>query len=247
MKNTKVKLIVDSGVSILCTFYAVILVFLGYMSFFYEIIVPDNTVFIILNIGVSLFFGTLMVYTRKVIFTSILSLIMVPLLLPVILFNLQNPAVFIPFAVVVITMYFISGASEGVKTVFGAIFILLYIVGGLAFFLMNTLLSNKIDAEEIAKYTSPTGDYRCYVMDVDDSSTGSTKIFLEPTYFDENYGLINFKAKGYTRTVYNYRNHDPVNVEWKNNDLYVNGKLRFRESMAIEEKWFEPSNRVIEF
>ena len=142
-------------------------------------------------------------------------------------------------------MYFACGANEGVKTILGTIYMLIYILGALAYFLILPLFIAQTKDIITDTKVSISGEYRCYSVDTEDSSKGSTKVYVESNIHDIVYGDITFYAKGYTRIVLNKREHDPtLLMEWRQDDkgnevLYINNELRFREDDAINGKWFD--------
>ncbi len=80
----------------------------------------------------------------------------------------------------------------------------------------------KTNDEVIATYISGSETYRAYVVDVDDNAKGRTEVYVEPNDLDKDYDVIIFRAKGYNKRVYMYRNHDVPAVVWKGDSLYIN-------------------------
>ena len=73
------------------------------------------------------------------------------------------------------------------------------------------------------------------MVDTEDSSTGSTKIYVEPNDRDIDYMFIKFENTGYSKICYNVRGtSDNLNLEWRENDLYVNGEFQFTGSKGNE-------------
>ncbi|MBQ7132531.1 MAG: hypothetical protein IJO29_08155 [Oscillospiraceae bacterium] len=201
-------------VSLLCTGYTAILVFFAYMSVFYDIHVTQKKLFVWLFAGVSLFFVALMLYTRKQLWTRLLSIIMVPLLLPVFLFNFGEWFLVIPFAVVVIFMFFACGASESTKTVWGTIFLLCYILSTLAYFVFTTIFDTSANLELERTVVSQSGKYRANVYSISSTIPNKAQVFIEPNDKDKNYKYFEFVATGYEKICYTNTAGSQANVEW---------------------------------
>ena len=104
---------------------------------------------------------------------------------------------------------------------------------------------------------SPSQSYRCYVLDITDSSQGTTKVAIEPNDRDIIYSNIKFIEKGYKRVVYNVRKNN-LNLipEWTTDSEYgdvltINGEVRFRSVDAVNEneayQYFVPEARKFKF
>ena len=230
--------------SLFSTLYLGLVAVLAYMSLFYDIRILDKPMFLGFIVVFSLLIETIMIYSRKQFYTCFVSVLMAFCLLPVIVLNFGNWLLIIPPTVVVVSMFFINGIKEGPKTVLGVIILLFYILGALAYFILTTLFNSTTHDTIVQKVVSPTSEYRCYVVDTEDSSTGSTKIYVGPNDRDIDYMFIKFENTGYSKICYNVRGtSDNLNLEWRENDLYVNGELRFSSQEAKEMNWFSKADR----
>lgn len=225
-------------VSVVSLTLGVLVVFLSYMSLFYDVQITNPQTFGVTIGGIVLVLGIVMVYTRKNLITSIVSMITLLLLLPMIIFCWGNWLLLIPLLALSILMFFLCGASENTKTVLGTIYVFIYIMAVIAYFLYSNLIIGQTLDTKSENYVSESGTYRCYLVDTKDSSTGSTKIYVEPNKFDTYYNGIAFIAKDYERIVYNIRERKEVSIEWREDDLYIDNELRFRSSDAEENQWF---------
>lgn len=208
------------AVSLLGILYTYLLCFLCYCSLFYSIEVKSNAGVCLLATGISLIDLVVMLYTRKQIVTRICSFIMLPALLPVILFYFGEWFLIIPLLVTAIIMFLLSGAGEATKTAFGTVFLLLYIFGSLGYFLATSLFATVSDNQRVASSVSPSGTYRCYVINTKDSSNGSTAVYIEPNNADKNYKYLSFHIKNMERVVELERPlidpaKTPINLSWK--------------------------------
>lgn len=211
-------------VSFFTAAYVLMLIALAYGTFLYTLEIKNEKSFSIVYIISSLLFLGLMIYSRKQVFTSIISMIMLPIVFIILVCNLGNWLLIIPPLAVAITMFFVSGAHETLKTILGTIYLLLYILGLIAFFLARffivgsseqTKLNDKIplnsviwelyDMDEVIDATqnsvSPNGKYRFYILDVKDNNKGSVGIFVEPNDSDKHYKFFTLAEKGYQRRI----------------------------------------------
>lgn len=110
-----------------------------------------------------------------------------------------------------------SGAGEALKTTLGTIFLLLYIFGSLGYFLVTSLFVTVSKSEVVNSGVSPSGMYRYEVITTQDSSNGSTAIYIEPNNADISFPklYITFKINNFERIVYLERPlTNNINVEW---------------------------------
>ncbi len=202
------------AVSIFSLVYGILLTLISYMSVFYNIQIENGTSFIVMMSVVSLLFLVMMIYTRKQFLTRFVSIAAIPIFLPILLFYFGEWLLIIPLAAVIIIMFFVSGAGEATKTVLGTLFLLLYVIGAVAYFLMTMFIGSQTQDVVIQVAESESKMYRSYVVDTIDSSTGGTKIYVEPNNRDKNFKYIRFIAKGYKKLVYSDRNHYNITMEW---------------------------------
>lgn len=202
------------AVSLFSLVYGIMLGAISYMSFFYNVQIENGVSFLVLSVITSVFFLVMMIYTRKQIITRIVSIVALPLFLPILLFYFGEWLFIVPFAVVIIIMFFVSGAGEATKTILGTLILLLYVIGAVAYFLATTFLGTRTQDVVIQVAESDSKLYRSYVVDTIDSSTGGTKIYVEPNDRDKNFKYMRFIAKGYKKQIYNDRNHYNISMEW---------------------------------
>lgn len=216
------------GISLLCYIYAGFVLWLGIKSFFYDASVGNGVAFAFLFIGFGVITAALALYARKQVLTSILAMLLLLFAMPVLFFNIGCWWVVIPVLFVSLTIFFGCGATEGIKTVFGTIFLLGYILGALAFFIVtNVFITPTID-NTIETGVSPSGEYRYYILDTQDQLRGSTSVYVEPNNKDFDAFGIHFAATGFAQRKYYEQGHEKPTVEWRIYDggehLYVDGK-----------------------
>ncbi len=212
--------------------YAAMLLWLGIKSFFFDTSVGNSVKFWLLYVGFSLLTLLLVFFTRKTVLTSILAMLMMFLMVPVLFFNIGSWWVVVPPMVVALISFFACGAREGIKTVFGTIFLLGYIIGTLLFFVVTNLFIPKTVDKIVEEGVSASGAYRYSIIDTQNQSKGSVSVYVEPNTMDfERFGIM-FKPTGYAqRKYFEQKNHDIPTVEFKDLDgdgieeeIYINGK-----------------------
>lgn len=188
-------------ISLLGPLYCVCIYIFAYFSVFYTMSVRNPVSACVLISAVSLFAAVVMIYTRKQLLTKIVSLLMLPgLLLPTLMYFGQWE-ILIPPILVALLLFFFSGFGETTKTVFGTVFLLLYLLGSLIYFVVNSLFAPSTVKTTVETGFSPTGAYRYEVINTMDSSNGSTTVNVEPNTMDKDYDMICFLAKGLSRQV----------------------------------------------
>lgn len=258
-ENINTKLLIKRILSLLSIGYAGLMVFLASSSLYYDIQITNRVSLIVLEVFLGLLFGGTMLYTRKQILTSICGLFGLIFYLPIVIlyYSKENLVILIPLGILSVLVFFFSGAGEGIKTILGTIYLLLYIIFILAFYLYtNVFMGNTVDVVTFQS-VSPSQSYRCYVLDITDSSQGTTKVAIEPNDRDIIYSNIKFIEKGYKRVVYNVRKNN-LNLipEWTTDSEYgdvltINGEVRFRSVDAVNEneayQYFVPEARKFKF
>ena len=210
------------GISLLTTAYLALVGILSYWTFLYEIRFKNERTFEIIYIGVSVFFLILMFYSRKMLPTRIISMLLLFPVFLLILFNFSRPVIYLPPLIVGVILFFACSAGESTKVIVGTVYILLYVVGLVIFMIAGTLfggssvetrLTADSPAEVLAEYdaakidnlnamsVSPGGEYRYYIVDVQDNSRGKVMIVVEPNNLDKQYRYFTLVEVGYSQRV----------------------------------------------
>jgi len=157
----------------------------------------------------------LMLYTRNQLVTKISSFVILTAMLPVVLLYFDEKALLIPIVATGVIILLLSGAGEGKKTLFGTIILLMYIFGALGYFLFTSFFVTHAKQEVIEKGLSPSGRYRYEIINTEDTSGGSTAIYLEPNYADVTYPFVTFTLKDMEHICYQERPIcENVQLEW---------------------------------
>ena len=189
------------AMSVISLLYFLLIVALAVLSFFYTVEVPQKAACCVVLIAISGGALAAMLYSRKQVLTKICSVLLLPFLLPSVLLCFGEWEVLVPLVVTALLAFFLCGCTETIKTVFGTIFLLLYVLGSLAYFLGSSLFSTSMASTVVDSGISPSRKYRYEVINTEDSSNGSTAVTVEPNNYDVNLGVLEFRAEGYERTV----------------------------------------------
>ncbi|MCQ2417317.1 MAG: hypothetical protein MJ071_05855 [Oscillospiraceae bacterium] len=189
---------------------------MAYCSMFYRLDIPEEnrTAYCFLVSMVCLFYGIIMLFTRKQIITKVVIMISMPFYLPIIMFNYQHLELLIPLGILVGITYLASGTSEGPKTILGALFIMLYIIGMFVFLTVQSILLPVSEEVVVERGVTPGGQYRYSVVQVLDQADGNTYVSVEPNTADLEYKHCKWYAKGYKRQVFLERPVQNVKIEW---------------------------------
>lgn len=231
----------DSGKKMAASFigmiYCCLVLITSVLTIFYTIIIPNKIIFCIILSLIS--FGDIaaMIYSRRKLLTRICSVVLLPILLPIVLLCFGEWVLIIPLIVTALIVFFLCGCKENIKTIFGTIYLLLYVIGSLIYFLAISLFSTTTVSTTIQSEVSPSGSYRYSLVNTEDSSNGSTAVIIEPNDLDINLGIMTFSAEGYKRIVYIER---PIqtenNLEWKaaSRQDVTNELLQMYENTTLE-------------
>lgn len=202
-------------VALLSIVYMLFVCRLCYFSIFYDMHINDRVSTCLAVSGVSLAALIVMLYTRRQILTRIASFIILPAMLPVVLLYFGEWGLIIPIIVVGIVILLLSGAGEGVKTALATIILLLYIFGALGYFLFTTFFVSAVKEQVVETGVSPSGTYRYRVVNTEDTSNGSTAVYVEPNYADVKNDFAVFTLKNQEHVVYMERPvQSKVEIKW---------------------------------
>lgn len=221
-------------VSILGVAYSVVLAYFDYIVFFYDIEYTDRKTFAIVGSVFSVLICLLFFYTRRSPFTCIFGMVNMLLYFPLLLLDWGNWPLLVPAFIVTLFGFFCCHMNETAKTIFGTIFLLLYILGGIAFFLiMNVFRVTTVDTL-IEKGVSPSGAFRYYVLDVQNKSTGKKAVYVQPNTLDVDKGFIKLDTT-IKHLVKQSPNPCELDCEWSGTKMIINGEVYFDETKALKE------------
>ncbi|MCH5347771.1 MAG: hypothetical protein J1E40_00480 [Oscillospiraceae bacterium] len=230
-------------ISLLCSAYTICLCYFAYAVFFYNIAYIDKTKFAIIYTIISLLAGLLYFYTRRSFITCIISMVNMAVFFPTLLLDWGNWPLLVPAAMVTLFGFFCCKMNDTMKTIFGTIFLLLYILGGIAFFLvMNVFRVTTVDTLLTPRggIISPSGNFRCYALDVQNKSSGKISVYVEPNKLDTDVlGCIRLETtiKKLVKQA-NKENKDDAlryDIHWDGDLLFINGEEYFAEPDFLTE------------
>lgn len=261
-KWTKILVSAMSGI------YAYFIIWMAVNSFLYRCVVTSKIEFGFYYIIINLIFLLLMLYCRKQIVTSVISLCLLPIVLVILLMNLNNLIVFIPPFVVCVTMFFACNGHETLKTILGAVYILMYVLGVIAFLVIKLLFGSSVEEtrlnidslsdKEISSlyssstidtlsndYVSPDGKYRFFAVDVKDKALGRVDVYIEPNDKDKVYSSYKFVDAGCKRRISYHADRGDNSVpqiKWISNDTvqyqYVDGNVETTKTLELKKDYF---------
>lgn len=186
------------------------------LSALYTVSIPNAFLLVVVLSLIGVLVISAMLYSRTHPLTKFSCMLLLPCLLPAVLLNFGEWALLIPLAVTCLLMFFFVGIGETPKTIFGTVYLLLYVLGSLGFFLASSLFSTNITSTILESRVSDSGAYRYTLINTEDSSGGSTTIEISPNDMDINFTVISFLAESYDRVVYVERPiQTEISLEWK--------------------------------
>lgn len=210
--------------------YFALIVMLTYATFIYKLEFKDGmrAPFLFLyGIG-SLVYLVLSILTRDLILTRIISIVSMPVVFMLILLNMYNWVLIVPPFIVAVILFFVADTSEHIKVILGTVYLLMYVLGIVAYFVLNMLLSGSAvetelnldldpngdvfpiyssqikkisDVTDEANCISPDGEYKFYLVDVSDSDKGAVKIYVVPANQDIDLKFFTLKQQGIKKTI----------------------------------------------
>lgn len=223
------------GVSVLGIIYTIILAYFDYIVFFYDIEYVNKKEFAIWSSVISVLFCLLFLYTRHSPFTCIFGMINMVMFFPLLLLDWGNWPLLLPGAVVTLFGFFCCHMNETAKTIFGTVFLLMYILGGIAFFLvMNVFRVTTVDTL-IEQGVSPSGAFRYYVLDVQNKATGKKCVYVQPNTLDVDKGFIKLRST-IKHLVKQAPNPCEMECEWSGTKMIINGEVFFDEAKNLKEE-----------
>lgn len=221
MKNILSNVWTKRIMALISVAYAYLVCHLCYFSIFYDIHITSRVSLGLLTSGISIIALIVMLYTRKQLLTRIASFIILPAMLPVVILYFGEWSLILPIMITGASILLFSGAGEGAKTAWGTITILLYIFGALGYFLFTSFFMATAKETVIESGFSPSGKYRYSIVNTEDSSNGSTTVYVEPNYADESYfnkekPIVTFTLKNMERAVHIERPiAENIDLQWE--------------------------------
>ncbi len=216
-------------VSILNGVYTAGLLYFAYMAVFYTIEFENTLKFAVIYSIISVIVGLLMYYTRRSALTAVFNILNLVAFLPSLLLNWGNWPLLIPAAIVTLFGFFSCKMNDAVKTVFGTIFLLVYIIGCIIFFLVMNVFMVKTTDTVLESGISPSGNFRYYVVNMENKSSGKTAAYIEPNNLDiDVMGMFKLNTT-MKKLVKQANNPTTMELSWDGEILYINNEEYFDE------------------
>lgn len=209
------------GVAVVCWGYTALMVWIAWLTFGYYFEFENATSLFVLYLFVNIAALGLMILSRKQVITMVNCMILPPIIFTIVIFGFGNWYIILPPLVVVIAMFFINAANETLKTVLGTFYLLMYVIGVVAYIAINLFMGKMTvtgldltlrdaDYEKL----SPSGDYRI-VRYVDRPGERRTaQYYIEETAEDVEipFGLCKrvFGSMHVHTASYNGKSDDPI-------------------------------------
>ncbi|MBP7185496.1 MAG: hypothetical protein KBA55_01770 [Ruminococcus sp.] len=216
MKNILSNIWAKRALALISALYAAGVCRLAYLSIFYDIHIKSRPSLCLTLVAISLVALLCMVASRKQVLTKLSSFVILIAMLPVALLYFGEWCLIIPIVATGIIIFLLSGAGEGTKTAMGTVILLMYLFGAIGFFMFKAFFVASAKETLMDSGTSPSGKYRYEVVNTEDSSNGSTAVYVEPNFADVRYPFTRFSLKNIKRVVFQDRPMtDKVEVEWE--------------------------------
>ncbi len=216
MKNILSNIWAKRALALISALYAAGVCRLAYLSVFYDIHIKSRPSLCLTLVAVSLVALLCMISSRKQVLTKLTSFVILIAMLPVALLYFGEWCLIIPIVVTGIIIFLLSGAGEGTKTAMGTVILLMYLFGAIGFFMFKAFFVASAKETLMDSGTSPSGKYRYEVVNTEDSSNGSTAVYVEPNYADVRYPFTRFSLKNIKRVVFQDRPMtDKIEVVWE--------------------------------
>lgn len=246
MKDILNNVWVKRAVSVFCLIYTAMLILLTIATFLYRLEVNEGAAaaFFTVYFIISALFLVFLLYSKDVLLTRINGMLMLPIVFFLVLFNMGNVIIFVPPLIVAIVMFFYCRVPEKLKILLGTIYLMMYIIGIFAYFVLNMLLSSSAvetkldeslspDSDVYALYDmnhvlavtseantiSPEGTMRFYICDVQNKEDGQVIIYVEPYGEDKYFKFFTLRQKGIRRKVKFFSGRGEIpEVFWSDNN-----------------------------
>lgn len=226
--SPRVKL-VKNLISILGVGYSALLIYLAYITFFFDIGYTNRIVFAVVGAVVAVAVCFLDYFTRESKITCILGMLNMVLLFPTLMLDWGNWPLLIPAAIVTLFGFFCCHMNETAKTVFGTLFLLLYIIGGIAFYFVTSFFNVSTVDTLIDTGASPSGAFRYYTLDVQNKASGKLVVYVQPNTLDKDNGIFSTKTT-LKKMICQMNKPAEAVCKWEGENLYINDEIFFTES-----------------
>ena len=179
------------GVALICWGYTAFLAWIAWLCMGYYFVLEQQAPVFILYLFVNLAAMGLLLFTRKQLITQINTFIMPIISLLILIFGFGHWFIVIPPAAVMVVAFLAARSNETLKTVFGTLYLLFFVIGIAAYIaiemFMGSITFTDVDLsrrDPTYEYVSETGDYRI-VRYLQESGTRKTVSYYIETTTDD--------------------------------------------------------------
>lgn len=136
-------------ISLINITYVAVIAILTYATFIYQLEFKEGAEipFLVVYLIASAVFLLLMAMTRDQIITRIIGVVLPLVVFFFILFNIGDWILIIPSFIVAVTIFLMAKNNETLKVIMGTIYLLIYVLGLIIFFVINTLFGGTSTVE----------------------------------------------------------------------------------------------------
>ena len=237
-----------TALSLVGLLFSGLLVYFDYTVFFFDIQYTNKMRFAIVGAVLSVLVCADFLYTRKNFFTCFSGILNMFLFFPMLMMDWGNWPLLIPVAIVTLFGFFSCHINETAKTVFGTVFLLIYILGGIAFYMFANMFQVKTVDTLIAEEASPSGEFRYYMLDVKNKASGKYAVYIQPNRLDKDNGMFR-RDTTIKKMVKQVNKPAEISCRWEGDKLLINDEVYFTESKHFERNadgdtvyWIENDN-----
>lgn len=221
--------LIKTLISILGIGYSALLVYLAYTTFFFNIEYTNRVMFAVVGAVIAVAVCFLDYFTRESRLTAFLGMVNMVLLFPTLMLDWGNWPLLIPAAIVTLFGFFCCHMNETAKTVFGTLFLLLYIIGGIAFYFVTSFFNVRTIDTLIDTAASPSGAFRYYTLDVQNKASGKLVVYVQPNTLDKDNGMFTVRTT-LKKMICQMNKPAEAVCKWDGENLYINDEIFFTES-----------------
>ena len=235
------------GVSFLSILYVYFVGFMTWLVFAYYIKPTNNASLFSLYLFVNFLLAAEMVYTRKSIITKICAVIIPFEVFAMLIAGFGQWYVIIPPLVACMVGFFACNLPENGKMVLGTLFLLMYVVGSLAYITLqnfNISLTYVITGDELdmslrqSEYLeSPDGTYRLVTYVKTNRDRTTTSYYVEEAGRDMHFWFVDCYYTHNCQKVLTTVYQSDLKPSWvSDTELLIDGKIRDVPELFIQEE-----------
>ncbi|MCH5204125.1 MAG: hypothetical protein J1F03_05210 [Oscillospiraceae bacterium] len=184
------------GVALACYGYTAFLVWVAWLCLGFFFALENPTPLFVLYLFVNIAAMGLMIFTRKQLITQINTFLIPIVVLVLMIFGFGHWFIIVPPMVVMVVVFFTARSNETLKTVFGTLYLLFFVIGVAAYIAINMFIGSfsftdvDLTKRDLSyEYVSETGDYRIVRYLQESGMRKTVSYYVETTTEDVNIPL----------------------------------------------------------